>query len=103
MMAEAEFSTFQPPGQVIRPPPFQTFEEPRPGPSEADLTPSTLEMVQALSKICATRVLGLIAVVGAVAMFGFAVSVPDTIRTATVAAYAAVVLWPIIFLYIKKG
>ena len=60
-------------------------------------------MINAALGILGARLLGLIAVVGAVAMFGLAVWDPMPWRTYTVAAYAGVVLWPIVWLYLRRG
>jgi hypothetical protein len=60
-------------------------------------------VIKAWIDILSARLLGLIAVVGAVAMFGYAVFDPIPWRTYTVAAYSIVVLWPIVWLYLKKG
>lgn len=62
-----------------------------------------VEMINAALGILGARLLGLIAVIGAVVMFGLAVWDPMPWRTYTVAAYAAVVLWPIVWLYLRRG
>ena len=53
--------------------------------------------------VLSARLLGMIAVVGAVVMFGWAVYDPQPWRLAATGTYAAVVLWPLVFLYIKRG
>jgi hypothetical protein len=82
------------------------FEQP-----PADVTPPAprvdrakyLQMINLALAVLGARLLGLIAVLGAVAMFGYAVYDPIPWRTYTVGAYAAVVLWPIVLLYIRRG
>lgn len=60
-------------------------------------------LINAAMDVLSARLLGLLAVIGAVAMFGYAVFDPVPWRTYTVAAYSCVVLWPIVWLYLKKG
>lgn len=74
-----------------------------PGPTEADLGPSYVEMARAIAAICAARILALIAVIGAVAMFGYVVVAPEPWRLYAAIAYAVCVLFPIVILYLRKG
>lgn len=52
--------------------------------------------------ILSLRILALIALVGAVGMFSYAVIDPMPWRLYAAGAYAAVVLWPIVWLYLKR-
>jgi len=64
---------------------------------------SVLDTLTAALQVLSARLLGMIAVIGAVLMFGWAVYDPQPWRLAAVGTYAAVVLWPIVFLYLKRG
>lgn len=68
-----------------------------------DVTPGLIEMARAVASIAASRILALIAVLGAVAIFVWAAWSPDQARTIAAALYALLVLWPTIFLYVRKG
>lgn len=52
--------------------------------------------------ILSLRILALIALVGAVGMFSYAVSDPVPWRLYAAVAFAVVVLWPIVWLYLKR-
>lgn len=73
---------------------------PRPAPR---VNREYIALVNAAMDVLAARLLGLIAVIGAVAMFGFAVFDPVPWRTYTVVSYSVVVLLPIVWLYLRKG
>lgn len=60
-------------------------------------------VIKAALDVLSARMLGLLAVIGAVGMFSFAVYDPIPWRTYTVVAYAVVVLFPTIYLYLKRG
>jgi hypothetical protein len=60
-------------------------------------------LINAAMDVLSARLHCLIAVIGAVIMFGYAVYDPIPWRTYTVAAYACVVLFPTIWLQLKKG
>lgn len=62
-----------------------------------------MPMINAALDVLSARLLGLVAVVGAVAMFGYAVVSPDPWRTYTAAAYAVLGLCPVIWLYLRRG
>jgi hypothetical protein len=80
------------------------FETPPSNPGAPPVSKAKyVEIVNAALGILGARLLGLIAVIGAVVMFGLAVWDPMPWRTYTVAAYAAVVLWPIVWLYLRRG
>lgn len=64
--------------------------------------PAYVGALNAAIDLVSARMLGLLAVVGAIAMFGYAVYRPEEWRTYTVGLYAIVVLWPLVYLYLKK-
>ena len=72
-------------------------------PVPIDSKAGVLDTLTAALQVLSARLLGMIAVVGAVLMFGWAVYDPQPWRLAAVGTYAAVVLWPIVFLYLKRG
>lgn len=99
------FSADRPHGEVIRgpgAPPRLQFSERQPV-EERDLTPSLIEMARAVAAIAATRILALIAVVGAVAIFLWSSFDPVPWRVYGAGSYAVVVLWPLVYLYLRKG
>ena len=67
------------------------------------INPQFIALINSGLNVLATRLLALLAVIGAVAMFGYAVYDPMQWRTYTVVAYAAVVLWPLVYLHLKQG
>lgn len=68
-----------------------------------DVTPGLIEMARAVASIAASRILALIAVLGAVGIFLWATWDPQPWRTGAAALYAILVLWPLVFLYLRKG
>ena len=64
---------------------------------------AVLDTLTAALQVLSARLLGMIAVVGAVVMFGWAVYDPQPWRLAAVGSYAVVVLWPIVWLYMRRG
>jgi hypothetical protein len=74
-----------------------------PGPAAEDIGPSFVEMARAIASIVATRILAMVAVIGAVAMFGYAVIAPEPWRLYAADCYAAFVLFPIVMLHLRKG
>jgi hypothetical protein len=98
--------------------PGETYDGPNPDnvtqfPTEAAPTPLQIapvinraQYVETLAvalNVLSARFLGVVAVIGAVAMFGWAVYDPLPWRLAAVGTYAAVVLWPIVWLYLRRG
>jgi hypothetical protein len=53
--------------------------------------------------VISARLLGLLATMGAIVMFGYAVWEPIPWRTGTAVAYALVVLLPLVVVYYKRG
>ena len=60
-------------------------------------------VINAAMDVLAARLICLLAVIGAVVMFAYAVYDPIPWRTYTVVAYACVVLFPTIWLHMRKG
>lgn len=77
--------------------------QPQPPEEDRKVQPGYLQAVNAALDIAGARVLALLAVIGGISMFLYAVYDPLPWRTYTVAAYSAVVLWPVIWLSWKKG
>jgi hypothetical protein len=59
--------------------------------------------ITAAIDIASVRMLGFLGVIGALIMFGYATYDPTPIRLWTVGIYAAVVLWPLVYLYVARG
>ena len=62
-----------------------------------------VDTITAALNVLSARLLGMIALVGAVVMFGWTVYDPQPWRLAATGTYAAVVLWPVVWVYIKRG
>ena len=92
--------TFTAKSEVIRP---TIFHDSQPGPTEEDLAPSLIDMARAIAKICATRMLLMVAVVGAVALWGWTIVDPEKFRIIAAGVYSVVVVWPLTALYFSKG
>lgn len=75
-------------------PPFDPF--PR-----GDL--NRLAIINAALEVLNARLLAILALLGAIAMFGYVVVRPEEWRLYATAVYAAGVLWPMVYLYMKKG
>lgn len=92
------------PGNVEQFPKQPLFRAPI---SERAVDPRTTKqyvgVIKAAMDVLSARLLGLLAVIGAVGMFAYAVFDPIPWRTYTVVSYALVVLFPTIWLYLKKG
>ena len=74
-----------------------------PGVGERDVTPSLLDMARAISAICATRVLLLLAVMISGVVWIWAVADPTQIRTVAATAYSVVTVWPLTALFWRRG
>lgn len=70
------------------------------------MRPPEVEAVIAFARIAlkafSERVLTLLAMIGGFVLFGYVLLYPDWIRAATAAAYAVLVLWPIVRLEAAK-
>lgn len=68
-----------------------------------DVQPQMVAMAKAVSRIVATRMLLLLAVVTASAVWAYAVYDPSQLRILAGGAYSALVVWPLTWLYWQKG
>ncbi len=82
-------------------PPFRM--EPEPSVREEDVGPALLEMAQAIAHICATRVLLLLALVVASALWSVMVWQPTEMRMYAVVGFSALIVLPLVLLYWKRG
>ena len=72
-------------------------------PEAADPGPSGMAALRMLWDVAAARALGLIALLGAVAIWGYAAYEPTILRLYAGGGYSAGVLIPILYLYWRKG
>ena len=79
------------------------FADRQPGPEEADVGPSFVEMARALAAICATRVLLLITVLTGSAIWGWTVYDPTHDRIAAAVAFSIVFVIPQVALFWRRG
>lgn len=94
-------ASFPQPPQAV--PPRVRFD-PEPGPQrEEDVGPALLGMAQAIARICATRILLLLAVVTASAIWCYTVYDPSQMRIIAAGVFSACILWPLVMLYWKRG
>lgn len=78
--------------------------EPEPGPARPeDVDSALLAMAQAIARICATRVLLLLAVVTAAGLWGYTVYDPVQLRIVAASLFSGVTVFPLVLLYWKKG
>ncbi len=78
--------------------------EPEPGPTrEEHVNPALLEMAQAISRICATRILLLLAVVTSSGIWSYTVFEPTQLRIAAAGVFSVLTMFPLVFLYLRKG
>jgi hypothetical protein len=73
------------------------------GPEAGDLTPELVRMARAISTICATRMLLLLAVVISAPIWCYTVFDPAPYRIAAAGAFSAVTVLPLVVLYFKRG
>jgi hypothetical protein len=62
-----------------------------------------IEMAKTIRTVLATRVLLLFAVFTASAIWGVTAWQPSELRIAAATLYCAVVVWPLVGLYLRKG
>lgn len=74
-----------------------------PATKTVDQTSNIILLIQEWRNILNARLLAVIALLGALAIFGFTISSPDPSRLWACAGYSVGVLWPIIYLYLKRG
>ena len=80
------------------PNPQQIFREPI-----QNVTPSYVQWARTVSQILATRILLLIAVLTASAVWGVTIWQPDELRIIAASAFSVLGVAPLIVLYAKKG
>lgn len=78
------------------------------GVAPASIAPTTTQLelgyvrtINIAMSILSLRILAMIALVGAVVMFGYAVMDPVPWRLYSAVSFACVVLWPVVWLYLK--
>lgn len=74
-----------------------------PGVGERDVTPSLLDMARAISAICATRILLLLAVLISAPIWVWTIYDPSPLRIAAATANALVSVLPLVYLYLRRG
>lgn len=79
------------------------FKEQQPGPALEDLGPTYLETARAIAKICATRLLLLIAVVVGSGIWAYTIYMPATDRLYAAVAFSLVFVLPLTALYLRRG
>lgn len=78
--------------------------EPEPGPQRVeDVDSALLQMAQAIARICATRVLLLLAVVTAAGLWGYTVYDPSQLRIIAASLFSVLTMAPLVLLYWKRG
>lgn len=78
--------------------------EPEPGPDRVeDVGPALLEMAQAIARICATRVLLLLALVAASALWSLTTWDPTHLRIIASVGFSVLIVLPLVALYWRKG
>lgn len=73
------------------------------GPAADDITPSFVETARAISAICATRVLLLIAVITGCLIWGYVCYDPTHDRLYAAIAFSLVFVGPQVVLYYRRG
>ena len=79
------------------------FAEKQPGPTEADIGPTFIEVARTISVVCSTRILLMIAVLTGAGIWGFTIWSPDTPRLYAAIAFSLVFVLPQVALFWKRG
>ncbi len=79
------------------------FADKQPGPTVEDIGPTYLEMARAISSICATRMLLMIAVTTGAGIWAFTIWQPEQPRLYAAVAFSLVFVLPQVLLYLKRG
>lgn len=79
------------------------FADKQPGPAEADLGPTYVEVARQIAAICATRILLMIAVLTGAAIWCFTVYDPSRDRLYAAIAFSLVFVLPQVALFWKRG
>ena len=72
-------------------------------PKAPDQTSQILVLLAVWKDILNARLLAVIALLGALAIFGFTIAEPESARLWACAGYSVGILWPVIWLYLKRG
>jgi hypothetical protein len=104
------------PGQHPQPPPVvplrepqrQVRQQPPPRPQvvpqvEPPPNAALIDMARMIRNVLATRVLLLVAVITACGNWSYVVVAPSELRIIAAAVFSAVGLWPLVWLFTKKG
>lgn len=83
--------------------PTKLFADRQPGPAEADVGPSFVEMARAVASICATRILLLICVVTGCAIWSYVCFDPTRDRLYAAVAFSLVFVVPQVALFWRRG
>lgn len=90
--------------EIRRPLVRPVLPEPAPGPMRTEhVNTALLETAQAISRILATRLLLLISVLTASAVWAVVVYEPSQLGIIAAGVYSVVGMWPLVFLYLRKG
>jgi len=78
-------------------------ELPPPQITEHKTSPAYLDTIAAALDVASARILGLLAIIGALAIWGAAVWAPEPMRLGAATGYSMLVLMPTMVLYMRKG
>jgi hypothetical protein len=101
-----QFQPRPPPPQTppFRPDPVRVGPDPLPGVARIEhLNTALLETAQAVSRILATRILLMIGVLTSSAVWGIVIYAPTQLGIIAAGVYSIVGVWPLVFLYLRKG
>jgi hypothetical protein len=79
------------------------FQDTQPGPNDKDVDHGFVQMARYVSKICATRILLMIAVITGSAIWGYTIYDPAQARLYAAIAFSLVFVLPQVALYWKRG
>jgi hypothetical protein len=83
--------------------PTKLFQDVEPGPSAGDVNQGFVETARSISKICATRMLLMIAVITGSAIWGYTIYDPARDRLYAAVAFSLVFVLPQVALYWRRG
>jgi hypothetical protein len=81
----------------------QLFTDPQPGPTAEHLGPDFVAIARAVSAICATRILLMIAVLAGAGIWAFTAVEPTHDRLMAAVAYSVAFVIPQVALYWRRG
>lgn len=79
------------------------FQDRQPGPDTVDVTPELVKHARAISAICATRMLLMVAVLTGAAIWLWVAYTPTDLRLYVACAYSVVFVGPQVLLYYRRG